>query len=211
MEAAFGEVLKEWRGVRRMSQLDLGLAANVSARHISFLETGRARPSQPMVMQLAETLDMPRPERNRLLNAAGYRAAYSARKFDDADMAPVNAAIDLIVSRHDPYPAFVLDRHWRLISANASGTMVMASFGIGTGDSMLDAMTEPGRGAAMIENWSEVAAHMLTRLERVLFSWKQSEWMNFSHLTRRRPQSDAVASVEDFDDVRAEKTPPAVR
>lgn len=164
MEAGFGDVLKEWRGMRRMSQLDLGLAANVSARHISFLETGRARPSQPMVLQLAETLDIPRPERNRLLNAAGFRAAYASRALDDAEMAPVNAAIGRIVDRHDPYPAFVLDRHWRLVRANASGTMVMASFGIGEGDSMLDAMTEPGRGAAMIENWGEVAAHMVSRL-----------------------------------------------
>jgi transcriptional regulator with XRE-family HTH domain len=164
VDAQFGEVLKEWRGVRRMSQLNLGLAANVSARHISFLETGRARPSRPMVLQLAETLEVPRPARNRLLNAAGFRPAYAARPAGDAELSHVNAAIDRIIGRHDPYPAFVIDRHWLLVRANVAGTLVLGAMGIPVGTSMLDAMTEPGRGAAMIENWGEVAAHMVQRL-----------------------------------------------
>ncbi len=164
MDTAFGDVLKEWRGARRMSQLDLGLAANVSARHISFLETGRSRPSRGMVLQLAETLDIPRAARNQLLNAAGFSAAYASGSMQDREMAPVTAAIERIVSRHDPYPAFLLDRHWRLAGANQSGALVTGGLGIGPDESLLDAMTEPGRGAAMIENWGEVALHMLARL-----------------------------------------------
>lgn len=163
MEITFGETLKQWRGLRRMSQLDLGLAANVSARHISFLETGRARPSRPMILQLAETLDVPRAERNRMLTAAGFRAAYETRPFDEAEMWPVDAAIDRIIERHDPYPAFVFDRHWTLLRANMAGRAVAAILGIGEGESFLEAMTKPD-GLDVIENRDEVVQHMLARL-----------------------------------------------
>lgn len=160
----FGSALKEWRAKRRLSQLELGLTANVSARHIAFLETGRSRPSRSMVLQLGEALDVPRAERNRMLDSAGFRPAWTARAQDNADMEPVRRAIARIIERHDPYPAFVIDRHWTIVTANRSGTMVLAAFGIGAGGSMLEAMLEPGRAAAMIENWPEVAAHMIARL-----------------------------------------------
>jgi transcriptional regulator with XRE-family HTH domain len=161
---AFGIVLKEWRGKRRVSQLELGLAANVSARHIAFLETGRSRPSRSMVMQLGEALAVPRAERNRLLDAAGFRAAWSRRKLDTQDMGPVNRAIARVIGRHEPFPAFVVDRHWRIVTANRPGFAVLAAFGIGEGGSMIEAMLEPGRAEAIISNWPEVALHMLSRL-----------------------------------------------
>ena len=164
MDNGFGAALKEWRGKRRISQLQLGLSANVSARHIAFLETGRARPSRSMVMHLGEALDVPRAERNRMLDSAGFRPAWTARALEDSDMEPVRRAIARIIERHDPYPAFVIDRHWTVVTANRSGTMVLAAFGIGEGGSMLDAMTEPGRAEALIENWPEVAAHIIARL-----------------------------------------------
>jgi transcriptional regulator with XRE-family HTH domain len=164
MDNAFGTALKEWRRRRRISQLQLSLAANVSARHIAFLETGRARPSRAMVMHLGEALEVPRAERNRMLDSAGFRPAWSARRLDGEDMEPVRRAIARIIERHDPYPAFVIDRHWTVVTANRSGAMVLAAFGIGEGGSMLDAMLEPGRAAALIENWPEVAAHMIARL-----------------------------------------------
>lgn len=161
---SFGAALKEWRGKRRFSQLDLALVANVSSRHLAFLETGRARPSRSMVMQLAEALDMPRGERNRLLDTAGFRAMWRERPADAQDLDLVNAAIRHMIDRHDPYPAFVIDRHWRVVTANRSGYLVLSAFGLNDGDSMLGAMLEPGRAEAMIENWPEVAAHMLSRL-----------------------------------------------
>lgn len=161
---SFGTVLKEWRGRRRFSQLDLALAANVSSRHLAFLETGRARPSRTMVMQLAEALDMPRGERNRLLDSAGFRPAWRERPSDAGDLDLVHAAIRHMIDRHDPYPAFVIDRHWRVVTANRSGHLVLSAFGLGNGDSMLEAMLESGRAASLIENWPEVAAHMLSRL-----------------------------------------------
>lgn len=160
----FGAALKEWRARRRLSQLDLGLAANVSARHIAFLETGRSRPSRTMAMQLGEALEMPRAERNRLLEAAGFRAAWSARPLDGDDMAPVRRAIGRMIASHDPWPALVLDRHWNLLDANRAGQSVFAVLGVAPGGSLLDAFVHGDHARAMIENWAEVAHHMLQRL-----------------------------------------------
>ena len=164
MDNGFGSALKEWRAKRRISQLQLSLAANVSARHIAFLETGRARPSRSMVMHLGEALDVPSAERNRMLDSAGFRPAWSARALDAADMEPVRRAIARIIERHDPYPAFVIDRHWNLVTANRSGALVLAAFGVDIGGSLLKAMLEPGRAEALIENWPEAAAHVIARL-----------------------------------------------
>lgn len=164
MASAFGSALKEWRGRRRISQLALGLAANVSARHIAFLETGRARPSQAMVMHLGETLDMPRTERNRMLDAAGFRPAFSARPLDSAEMDPVRRAIARVIERHDPYPAFVIDRHWKLVSANRVGASVLSAFGVATGGSMIDILLRTESPEAIIENRQEVILHSIARL-----------------------------------------------
>lgn len=164
METTFGSVLKEWRGQRRMSQLDLGLEANVSARHISFLETGRAKPSQPMVMHLCETLDVPRAVRNSLLNAAGYAPVYKSRELGEEDMAHVRAAVNWTLSRHDPFPAMALDRHWVVVKANKSATMLLSGAGLSEGDSLLEAMANPATMRSTLENWQEVAQHMVARL-----------------------------------------------
>lgn len=164
MQTQFGTILKEWRQVRRMSQLDLGLEADVSSRHISFLESGRAKPSRSMVLQLAETLDVPRSARNALLNSAGYRALYGQRDLDEEDMSYVREAINRMIAAHDPYPAFALDRHWKIVLTNRAGGMVMASLGVGEGDSMIEALLYNPATRDMIENWGEVAAYTLSRL-----------------------------------------------
>ena len=164
MDTSFGAVLKEWRGQRRMSQLDLGLSSNVSARHISFLETGRAKPSRSMVLQLCETLEMPRNARNSLLNAAGYAPAYRSRDLDAADMDHVRAAVEWTLERHNPYPAMALDRHWTIVKANQAAGFLLAGAGVTEGDSLLAALTDSERFAAVIENWREVAQHMVVRL-----------------------------------------------
>jgi transcriptional regulator with XRE-family HTH domain len=164
MGMRFGLVLKEWRGRRRMSQLDLGHTAKVSPRHIAFLETGRARPSRTMVLQLSEALDMPRAARNILLNAAGFASAYRTRTLADGEMAHVRAAVDWTLARHDPYPAFALDRHWALVAANQMATMLLAAIGIKVGDSLLDAMIGPGPFWSAIENGAEIARYVIARL-----------------------------------------------
>ena len=164
MENAFGTLLKSWRGRRHWSQLDLGLTANVSARHISFLETGRAKPSRSMVLMLGEVLDVPRASRNALLNAAGFSPAYQRRDWSDDEMASVRDAVDWTMQRHDPYPAFVVDRHWVLVKANRSASALLGGLEIGEGSSLLDALTNVEVTKALFENWHEVTQHMLARL-----------------------------------------------
>lgn len=160
----FGQALRDWRGKRRRSQLDLGLAANVSARHISFLETGRARPSRTMVLMLCEALDLPRAARNRLLTAAGFAPLYAERDWSAAQMAPARAAMERMLSRHAPYPGLALDRHWRLLRLNDPASHLFGAFGIGEGDPLLDAMLDSPAMLDAIENLPELAAHLAARL-----------------------------------------------
>jgi len=163
MTGDFGGQLRNWRGKRRMSQLQLALMADVSARHIAFLETGRAKPSRHMVLRLGEALEVPRAERNLMLDAAGFRAAYASRPLDGAAMAPIVKAIAHMLEGHLPYPAFVFDRHWTVVDANVSGRAMLAGFGLGAGDSFIDFLLTPGRGAELVENWPEVAEHLAAR------------------------------------------------
>jgi transcriptional regulator with XRE-family HTH domain len=113
-----GPLLRDWRRRRRMSQFELALEAGVSARHVSFVETGRSRPSRRMVLQLAEQLDVPLRDRNQLLLAAGYAPAYGQRGLDEAEMGPVRETLELVLRGHEPYPAAVVDRHWGIVTAN---------------------------------------------------------------------------------------------
>src|ERR671926_498464 len=121
-----GPLLREWRERRRLSQLELALEAGVSARHVSFIETGRANPSPEMVLKLAGKLDVPLRESNQLLIAAGYAPRYGALAFEAPEMDPVREAIDRLLSAHDPYPAVVVDRHWELIAANRGAGLLTA-------------------------------------------------------------------------------------
>ncbi len=164
MQNAFGAVLKEWRGRRRMSQLDLGLAANVSARHISFLETGRSRPSRSMVRMLCDSLEMPHGARNAVLSAAGFAPAYRRRDLEDDDMAQVRAAVEWTLQRHDPFPAMALDKHWTIVRTNRSAAFILQGAGLAEGDSLLEALTQSERLAEVLDNWTEVAEHMIVRL-----------------------------------------------
>src|SRR5213083_1840215 len=113
-----GELLREWRDRRRLSQMDLALDAGISARHLSFVETGRAAPSREMVLKLAERLEVPLRERNVLLVAAGFAPAFPQRALDDPALKSARAAIDLVLKAHEPNPALAYDRHWNLVTAN---------------------------------------------------------------------------------------------
>ncbi len=161
---SFGPHLRQWRTTRRLSQLDLALEANVSARHISFLETGRAAPSRQMVRHLSEILSVPPARRNDLLEAAGFRAAYERLPLDDAALAPVQTALQRIMHRHAPYPAIMKDLSWRIVDMNTPAAQLFGAAGLGLGDSLLDFITTPGQAAAVIENWGEVGHHTLHRI-----------------------------------------------
>jgi transcriptional regulator with XRE-family HTH domain len=167
--ASIGDLLRAWRRRRSLSQLELALEADVSSRHVSFLETGRARPSREMVLRLAEHLDIPLRERNRLLLAAGYAPLYVERSLEEPQMAPVHQALDRFLRAHEPYPAIVIDRHHNLLSANdALGALI---------DGVAPELLEPPANALRVAlhprgmaprtlNLPEWSAHLLHRLRR---------------------------------------------
>jgi transcriptional regulator with XRE-family HTH domain len=164
-----GPLLREWRERRRLSQLDLGLEAGVSARHLSFIETGRSRPSAEMVVQLATALDVPLRERNTLLLAAGHAPAYGQRDLDEPEMGPVREAIDRLLRAHEPFPAVVIDRHWGLVAGNAAIPLMTA----GVAEHLLEPPVNvlrlslhPEGMAPRIVNLGEWRAHLLDRLGR---------------------------------------------
>jgi transcriptional regulator with XRE-family HTH domain len=159
----FAGLLREWRKQRGFSQLGLALEADVSARHLACLETGRARPSRQMVLRLAETLDMPFAARNRLLDGAGFAPAYPSHALDSVEMAEVRAAILHLIGRHDPWPAIAIDRHWRVVALNRTAGAMFGALGLGAGDSMVEAFLSGPLGGA-VENWGPVARHLHRRL-----------------------------------------------
>lgn len=113
-----GNMLREWRQRRRMSQLDLALDADISTRHLSFIETGRSTPSRDMLLRLAERLEIPLRERNALLVAAGFAPSFPERSLEDPLLEPARKAMELVLAGHEPYPALAVDRHWNMIAAN---------------------------------------------------------------------------------------------
>lgn len=163
--AHVGSLLREWRAARRVSQLDLALEAGVSARHISFVETGKAQPSREMIARLADTLDMPLRERNALLIAAGYAPRYAETDLNTPELTQVRRAIDLIVEHQEPYPAFVLNRRWDVLLANRAAVRI-ADFLIGGSahTNMLRQFFDPKDMRSVVVNWEEVAGDMIRHL-----------------------------------------------
>src|SRR6478752_1283112 len=164
-----GPLLRDWRQRRRLSQLDLAVGAGVSARHVSFVETGRARPSAEMVMQLAEHLDVPLRDRNALLLAAGYAPAFAQRDLDDPEMGPVRDVLDRLLRGHEPYPAIVVDRHWGLVAANRAVAVLTdgaAPYLLEPPVNVLRLGLHPDGLAPRIRNLGEWRAHLLDRLSR---------------------------------------------
>ena len=161
--SSFPDELKTWRKSRRFSQLALATEADVSLRHISFLETGRAKPSADMVGRLGDAMQLPLSARNHMLMAAGYAARYSGRAWDELEMAPLRTAIDHTLKNHAPYPAIALDDDWRLVRLNEPAEKLFAMLGTAEGMSLLDVVMQPTMSET-IENWPEVARHTALRL-----------------------------------------------
>ncbi|GAB5457597.1 MAG: helix-turn-helix transcriptional regulator [Henriciella sp.] len=159
----FADTLKTWRKVRRYSQLDLASEADVSSRHLSFLETGRANPSREMIGKLGEALSLPLAVRNQLLAQAGFAARYPQRSWEADEMAPIRAAVAYTLKQHAPYPAIAIDRHWTIMQMNRPAEQLFSLIGAAVGLSLIDIMLDP-RVQAMIENWPEVAHHAVQRL-----------------------------------------------
>jgi transcriptional regulator with XRE-family HTH domain len=158
----FGVRLRSWRQRRGLSQLALASLVGSTARHLSFLETGRSRPSREMTLRLASALDVGMRESNQLLLAAGLKASYPERTIDAADLAPYRRAIDRLMAAHDPYPAMVLDGHWNVVLANTS-CLTLLGEGLVGANFVRDALANPAV-ADRIVNWPEVAWAGLDRL-----------------------------------------------
>ena len=170
---SFGEALRETRGARKLSQLDLAVEAGISQRHLSFLESGRARPSRGMVLQLAESLELPLRNRNRLLVAAGFAPVFPQRPLDSEAMAPVRQALERLLAHHEPYPALVMDRSWNVLMTNRAFDRLGALQGdpeqmwqrvCGDGPRNMFKLTFHPQGLRpLISNMAEVGSHLLAR------------------------------------------------
>ncbi len=165
----FGLHLRHWRQHRRMSQLDLANEAEISTRHLSYVETGRAAPSREMVLRLAERLEVPLRERNALLVAAGFAPMYRQRGLDDPALAAARRAVDLVLKGHEPYPALAVDRHWQLVAANAIVPLLMAGAApelLQPPVNVLRLSLHPQGLASRIANLAQWRAHLLERLQQ---------------------------------------------
>jgi transcriptional regulator with XRE-family HTH domain len=164
-----GPLLRDWRQRRRMSQMELALEAGVSTRHLSFVETGRSRPSAEMVLHLADRLEVPLRERNELLLAAGFAPRYSAWSFDDPALREVRDAVSRVLAAHEPYPAIAVDRYWNLVASNEA----LGPFLEGVAPDLLvppvntvRLALHPDGVAPRILNLGEYRADLIERLER---------------------------------------------
>ena len=164
---AVGDHLREWRQRRRLSQMDLALDAEISTRHLSFLETGRAQPSREMVLHLADQLEIPLRDRNIILVAAGFAPVFPERRLDDPALAAARRAIDLILTGHEPFPALAIDRRWNLVAANRAATALMAgvdpSLVAGPINVLRLSLHPKGLGGRIL-NLQEWRAHIFERL-----------------------------------------------
>jgi len=165
-----GRLLKDWRGRRGLSQLDLAVAARTTQRHLSFIESSRAMPSRDMVLRLGAALSLPLRQQNALLLAAGFAPAWQERALSTPDLAAVNSALDYMLAQHEPYPAFVIDRCWNLLRANR-GALNLTEFLTGAGPQPVQPASEPVNLAVallapdglrpFIVNWQEVAFYFI--------------------------------------------------
>ena len=167
----FGDELRDWRDRRRCSQLDLAAKADVSQHHISFLETGRSKPSREMVLHLAGVLDVPLREQNALLMAAGFAPQYAERGLDDPDLDQVRHVLEVLLAAHDPFPAYVVDRAWNIVLGNDAAMLfvtklvdpsALAELGV----NVLRLCLHPDGMRSSIVNWEEAAPSIVRRLTR---------------------------------------------
>lgn len=194
-----GDYLRMWRQRRRLSQLELALEAEISQRHLSFLESGRSSPSRDMLLHLAERLDVPLRERNAMLLAAGFAPAYAERTLEDPAMAAAREAIDAVLKGHEPYPALAVDRHWNLVAANAA----LAPMLDGIEDetllqppvNVLRLSLHPKGLAPRIANLAEWREHLLERLRRQIAVTKDETLVALLEELSAYPIGDKVKAI----------------
>ncbi|MEM7253250.1 MAG: helix-turn-helix transcriptional regulator [Pseudomonadota bacterium] len=198
----FGRLLRSWRRTRRWSQLDLAVECDVSQRHISFLESGRADPSRAMINRLAEGLELPLRERNQLYLAAGFAARFEESALDDTLMQPIRGALEQMLAHHEPFPAIVLNRHWDVVRKNdAAAALFSAAIGerphwiaraLDGQLNLFELVFHPAGIQPLIRNWDEVGPALLTRARREVGQHGSETLSRFlSELPDHQPELDA--------------------
>ncbi len=172
-QSLFADLLRNWRQKRRLSQLDLALSSGVSQRHVSFLESGRAKPSRSMILQLSEALEVPLRERNDWLTAAGFAPMFRSTPLDDPQMSQVMAAVKMMLANHVPFPAVAIDRAWNIRMANAPFDMLMAMIGTdiwqrvgGAERNLMRLFFHPNGIRPLVTNWTAIAPLLWHRAQR---------------------------------------------
>ncbi len=182
---SFGLLLKQWRSQRGFSQLDLAVTSQVSQRHISFLESGRAKPSREMVLQLAEVLEIPLRQQNLMLTAAGFAPIHAETDLSAPEMAAIRKALDFMLRQQEPYPAIVVDRYWNLLLTNTAANRLLNAF-IAPEElqahfyrdgkvNLMRAMFHPQGFRPFVVNWDDFSVHLLQRLHREAIAEGESE------------------------------------
>ncbi|MBL1178897.1 MAG: helix-turn-helix transcriptional regulator [Pantanalinema sp. GBBB05] len=208
---SFGLLLKQWRSQRGYSQLDLAITSQVSQRHISFLESGRAKPSREMVLQLAEVLEIPLRQQNLMLTAAGFAPIHAETDLSAPEMAAIRKALDFMLRQQEPYPAIVVDRYWNLLLTNNAATRLLTTF-IAPEQlqthfyrdgkvNLMRAMFHPQGLRPFVVNWEDFSGHLLQRLHREAIADGESEQsralldelMNYPGIAETWHQSDRTA------------------
>jgi transcriptional regulator with XRE-family HTH domain len=192
-----GALLREWRQRRRMSQLDLAFEADVSSRHLSFLETGRAQPSREMLLHLAQHLDVPLRERNTLLTAGGFALVFPERPLTDPAMDAVRAAVDLVLAGHEPFPALAIDRHWNMVASNSSIAFLLT----GVDESLLHPPVNvlrlalhPNGLAPRIANYRQCRTHLTARLRQQIAATADGQLMELMEEISAYPEPPGAAN-----------------
>lgn len=167
----FGTAIKEWRNIRKISQLELSIMANVSSKHISFLENGRSNPSKDIVIKLSNFLNIPTTERNYLLKLAGFTEAYSAQPINFSTNGPIQDAINLMLENHSPFPGVVFDKKWNVLIANKGFNNLLSALKLANpsfklSSNILDLIFDSESLKPNIVNWEEVSSLILKRLNR---------------------------------------------
>ena len=197
-----GVLLKDWRGRRRRSQLDLAHEAGVSPRHLSFVETGRSRPSPELVLTLAEHLDVPLRERNALLLAAGYAPRFQETSLSDPEMLRVRASLQQVLDSHDPYPGVVLDRRWDVVLANAAAIRLVSVLPPALCDpvNVFRAGLHPDGLAGFTTNFADWGAYLVHQLHRLVVLSDDDELRALEAEVREYPTVQALTTSTGWRD-----------
>jgi transcriptional regulator with XRE-family HTH domain len=197
-----GDLLRQWRQRRRLSQMALALDAEISAKHLSFVESGRARPSREMVLRLGEQLALPLREQNQLLLSAGYAPIFQQRPLEHPDLQMAHKAMQLILTGHEPFPALAIDRHWNMVAANQS----VAPFMDGVDESLLSPVTNvlrlslhPLGLASRIVNLTQWRAHIFARLQQQINLTGDPVLVDLLHELRAFPDREGGMSSARYD------------